>query len=317
MTAKIAIVVLLLSALALAIFAGCSGMAGDGPAPASNPASEPPAAVATAVAQAEATVMAASASASAESETDHCGRLCQPAFWLNATVADLDAELDRGADVNAKHWGNSPLHYAVLYADLSVIAALLDRGADIEARKSGVLTALHIIAGAGTDIFLGTHQRHPQGADMVALLLERGANVNAQDGWCGCTPLHWANNPVVATLLLNYGAEVNLQNDGGATPLHTAVGGGPTGSFLDNAAMMAAFLLEHGADIDAVAYDGQPPLFHAAKTAAQYRETDAVALLLEHGADIDAIYAEGKTVCQSLEELLPSEIAVVEDLVCR
>ena len=312
MTAKVAVVVLLLSTLALAVFAGCGNIAGDGPAPAVKPASEPPPAVATAVAQAEATVMAASA----KSETDNCGRLCQPSFWLNASVADLDAELEQGADVNAKHWQSSPLHYAVLYADLSVIAALLDRGADIEARKAGGLTALHIIAGAGTDILLGTHQRHPQGADIVALLLERGADVNAQDGWCGCTPLHWANNPVVAALLLNYGADVNLQNDGGATPLHAAVSGGPTGSFLDNAVTMAAFLLEHGADIDAVAYDGQPPLFHAAKTAAQYRETDAVALLLEHGADIDATYAEGRTVCQSLEELSPSEIAVVGDLVC-
>lgn len=314
MTAKLAIAILLLSAIAAAVFASCGGMAGDGPAPAANSASQLPAPAATAVARAEATVTAASASA--ESRADNCGRLCQPAFWLNATVADLDTELDRGADVNAKYWQNSPLHYAVLYADSSVIAALLDRGADIEARKSGGLTALHIIAGAGTDIFLGTHQRHPQGADIVALLLERGANANAQDDVCGCAPLHWANDPVVAALLLSYGAEVNLKHDVGATPLHIAVNGGPTGSFPDHAAMMAAFLLEHGADVDAVAYNGQTPLFLAVKTAAQYGETDAVALLLEHGADIDAIDAEGRTVCQSLEELSPSEIAVVEDLVC-
>lgn len=314
MTGKVAIVALLLSALALAVFAGCGGRAGDGPAPAANPASEPPPAVATAVAQAEATITAASAST--ESETDNCGRLCQPAFWLNASVADLDAELEQGADVNAKYWQSSPLHYAVLYADLSVIAALLDRGADIEAKKAGGLTALHIIAGAGTDILLGTHQRHPQGADIVALLLERGADANAQDDVCGCAPLHWANDPIVAALLLSYGAEVNLKHDVGATPLHMAVNGGFTGSFPDNAAMMAAFLLEHGADVNAVAYNGQTPLFLAVKTAAQYGETDAVALLLEHGADIDAINGEGKTVCQSLEELSPSEIAVVEDLVC-
>ena len=107
-----------------------------------------------------------------------------------------------------------------------------------------------------------------------------------------------------------------MKHDFGATPLHIAVNGGPTGSFPDHAATMAAFLLEHDADIDAVAYNGQTPLFLAAKTAAQYGETDAVALLLEHGADIDAIDAEGRTVCQSLEELSPSEIAVVEDLVC-
>ena len=193
MSAKLAVAILLLSAIAAAVFASCGGRAGDGPAPAANSAAELPA-VATAVAQAEATVTAASASA--ESRTDNCGRLCQPAFWLNATVADLDAELDRGADVNAKYWQNSPLHYAVLYADSSVIAALLDRGADIEARKAGGLTALHIIAGAGTDIFRGTHQRHPQGADIVALLLERGADANAQDDVCGCAPLHWANDPV-------------------------------------------------------------------------------------------------------------------------
>lgn len=269
MTARVAVVVLLLSALALAIFAGCGTRAGDEPAPAANPASEPSPVVATAVAQAEATVMASYAN----SGTDYCGRLCQPSFWVNASVADLDAEISKGAGVNARGGsrrdGRSPLHLAVSYADISVIAALLDRGADIEAKDHFGFTAL-FIAGTDSDYFAFSYPHHIQRYDTVALLLEHGADANAPiiDGGI---QLHYTIDPVIATLLLHYGADVNHVDDFGRTPLIAAV---------------------------------------------QSREFDTVTLLLEHGADINAKDADGRTACQSLEVLTPSEIAVLEELVC-
>lgn len=212
MTAKAAIAILLLTALA-AVFAGCGGIAGSivGNAPATNPAAQPPPpAIATAVAQAEATVQASYA----KSQTDYCGRLCQPSFWLNATVADLDAEISKGTAVNAKGGvsGGAPLHYAVRYADIFVIAALLDRGADLEAKDDNGFTALHTIVSPPGYIDriddLDVHRHSGHGLEVAALLLERGAdaNANTRSGW-GDSPVGYANDPVMAVLLLNYGAD--------------------------------------------------------------------------------------------------------------
>ena len=357
MTGKVAIAVLLLSALALAVFAGCGGRAGDGPdtppptarstMPVATAAVErttvptpavataqpttpvatvaapverttaPPAPVATAVAQAEATVQASYAKSGAA----YCGRLCQPTFWRNATVADLDAEISKGANVNTKGGfsggGRSPLHYAVQYADLSVIAALLDRGADVYSKTDRGLTALHIIVGLSGD-------HHTPVSEVAALLLERGADANAQDGWSGYSPLHYAKDPVMAVLLLNYGADVNQKSDSGTTPLHTAVGYGPAGFYVNGDIALVTLLLEHGADVNAVNNSGQTPLLFAvvyavddAHFAAEYEATaDAVALLLEHGADINAKVAGGEAACQELKYMPSRSNAVLEDLVC-
>ena len=189
MTAKTAIAILLLTTLAAAVFAGCGGRAGD--APAASPASEPPPSVATAVAQAEATVMASYA----KSQTDYCGRLCQPSFWLNATVADLDAEISKGAGVNAKGGvvGGAPLHYAVHHADISVIAALLDHGADLEDKDDSGYTALHTIVwqpGYAGIYDSDAHRHSSRDLEVAALLLERGADANAQNDHSGRSPTY-------------------------------------------------------------------------------------------------------------------------------
>jgi ankyrin repeat protein len=43
-----------------------------------------------------------------------CGKLCDKRWWKAATDADVQAELDAGADVMIQNRsGNTPLHYAV------------------------------------------------------------------------------------------------------------------------------------------------------------------------------------------------------------
>lgn len=312
-----ATIAVLLLAVAGAIFAGCSSSAADGsvmPDPtaqataatavAQGARATAPAPVSTAVAQAEATVMAVAGQVA----TDYCGRLCQVSFWLHASVADLDAEISKGATVNAKGgvgYVGSPLHYAVRYADSSVIAALLERGVDLEAKDSNGFTALHIIAQSTSHRdFHGhpsIHLHNDQESDVTALLLERGANANAQTD-DGFTPLHYANDPVVAALLLNYGADVNRKSNYGVTPLHLAVGGdnyrGPESQNI----MLAALLLESGANVNAVTQEwdgGYTPVMTAVAYGVERTHAestrDVVDLLVEHGADLDAKMPDGRT----------------------
>lgn len=245
-----------------------------------GPTAETPAPIATAVAQA-ATVRAAYATP--ETETDYCGRLCQPSFWQDASVADLDGEISAGASVNAKfdargeyNEGRRPLHFAVVDADIPVIEALLDRGADLEAVDAAGLTALHVVVGL-------SHNPELKRPDVVALLLGRGANANAQTTQGGDVPLHFANDTLVAALLLNYGADVNQKNEHGKTLLHSA-------SFGTDVALVA-LLLEHGADVNAVANNGYTPLLNALGSG----EAAIVRLLLEHGADANAVADDGYT----------------------
>ena len=294
MTRKAAFAVLMVTAAAAAIFAGCGDLAGYGLAAARPDAETPaggtgsartadgtPAPIATAMAQAAA-VQAEYATPIPEpaTATGDCDRLCDYEFWQNVSVADLDAEIGQGASVNAKkdssedsgdgddpfYRGSSPLHFAVLGADIAVIEALLDRSADLEAVNDEGMTALHFAS--------GLPDARP---DVVGLLLERGANANAQDD-LGVAPLHFANDTLVAALLLNYGADVNRKTNDGYTRLHEAD------------AALAALLLENGADVNAVADDGYTPLFYAARTNA-----DSVALLLEHGADVNVVADNGDT----------------------
>ena len=56
-------------------------------------------------------------------------------------------------------------------------------------------------------------------------LLEKGANVNINNEF-GMTPLHlavWLRNADVSEILISYGADVNARDMGGFTPLHYAV----------------------------------------------------------------------------------------------
>ena len=196
--------------------------------------------------------------------------------WMSqATPADIQALLDRGAAVNARdEHGWTPLHLAARYnANPTVATLLLDRGADPMARAENGYTPLHGAAG------------NMHGPAMAGLLLARGAAVNARSK--RGTPLHAAarnvaavNGPAVAGLLLAHGAAVNARNSLDRTPLHEA--------WLP---ATFALLLDHGADVNAQEVFGWTPLHFAASGA----RLATVALLLDRGADINARNRKGET----------------------
>jgi ankyrin repeat protein len=105
---------------------------------------------------------------------------------------------------------------ALRRGDVDAVAAALDRGIDLRGRYSeNEETLLHLATWRG--------QR-----DVAALLLERGAEIEARDKF-GRTPLFMAaqfGQRNVAQLLIERGADVNAADRSGRTPLQAAVNAG-------------------------------------------------------------------------------------------
>ena len=126
-------------------------------------------------------------------------------------------------------------------------------------------------------------------SDIVALLLERGANVNATAGNVP-TPLQVAlqQKPnvdmYVIGLLLENGADVNIVNEKCQTPLHLAVE--------TDTPHVVALLLEKRPDANAKDSEGKTPLHRAILPDSN---GVVVGLLLDGGANIHAEDKDGKT----------------------
>lgn len=208
----------------------------------------------------------------------------------------------------------TPLYYASYCGLLPVAKTLIERGADVAAR-GGMLTAplcaatftdstdivrlliqskaeVNIIDGRGSTPL--HHSCWNSNAELVRLLLEAGADVKAKDLPGGC-PIHLVSyNGHIPTLqaLLEYGAEVDARawfEEGnltvepgsnieaqwciGRTPLMEAAWNGQE--------EMVQFLLNLGADINAVDGHGMTALIRAARCG----HDKVFKILLSRGAD--------------------------------
>ncbi|KAF9050900.1 ankyrin repeat-containing domain protein [Rhodocollybia butyracea] len=195
--------------------------------------------------------------------------------------------LQNGADVNAQgeKYG-SALQGATQKGNEAIVSLLLDRGAELNAQGGEFGNALQaaVLGDQHCDSLMHQKLKDPPAEDelrsreaIINLLLEKGADVNAQGGKYGNALQAAAvngNEPIVR-LLLNRGAEVNTQGGEHGSALHAAANRGHEG--------IVHTLLERGAEVNA-----QGEKYGTALQAAAANGHDAiVSFLLENGADVN------------------------------
>jgi hypothetical protein len=137
---------------------------------------------------------------------------------LNADFSNLAFEVKMTIDAQ-DGFGQTPLHWAAGRAHADVVSLLLSYNVDV-----------HICDQRGeTPLFLAVGNKRSR--NTIQLLLEAGADVNAQASYNGFTPLHeaiWRARSVehedIIQLLLDSGADVYTRDLQGRTPFHTAKG---------------------------------------------------------------------------------------------
>jgi ankyrin repeat protein len=149
----------------------------------------------------------------------------------NGHLELVKALISAGTDVNVKDdYGATPLHYAAKGNFPEVVKYLLEMGADVHAKDDMGKTPLHYVV-EGSDIYEATKPdedpspEERRRIEIMRLLIERGANVNAKDHE-GRTPLHYAafsDTPFkLARYLVDRGTDINAKDEGGYTPLDGA-----------------------------------------------------------------------------------------------
>ena len=192
--------------------------------------------------------------------------------------------LEKGADPNRRLGEENdsayPIHLAAGEGTRETVQALLGGGADPFVEDEYGRTPLHRAAAAEAD------EQDSTGAK-VKLLLSEGLDPNAQQtdgmflgGGEGDTPLHKAvqsrgdSAKETAKLLVEHGADLDLRNEHGATPLHFSSG-----------RQTAELLLDNGADLNAEDSEGRTPLHRVAEDTSIEEAGALISLFLERGAD--------------------------------
>lgn len=187
--------------------------------------------------------------------------------------------LEKGANINQKLEDNKTLlMFAAQANNPDLIQLLIDKGCDVNAFDDFGSTALINACGHGN-------------FESVKALIKNSAKLNP--GLCkretctnsGHTPLHAASfwYPEIVEYLLEKGADVNVKNLEGETPLHYAVGSDST--------RIVAILCENGANVNLKNKQGVTPVVKAV----QRQKSDALDIMLKYKADLSIADNDGKT----------------------
>ncbi|XP_029440386.1 neurogenic locus notch homolog protein 1-like [Rhinatrema bivittatum] len=162
-------------------------------------------------------------------------------------------------------------------------------GRDIDARGPDGVTPLMsaVCAGGGLEANEGEEAVLEGSATVIADLIVQGASLDAQKDSTGETALHLAarfSRADAAKSMLDAGANTNLQDKLGRTPLHTAIAADALGVF-------QILIRCRQTDVDARMQDGSTPLILATRLAVE----NMVEELISCGADVNATDGRGKS----------------------
>ncbi len=193
--------------------------------------------------------------------------------------------LERGVDINARCKDHcTPLFLASYCGKLEIVRLLLDHGAEVSAETNNGDNPLHAVT-------YGRQKSQEDGVRVARLLLERGVNVNARRN-DHCTPLLLASyhgKLEIVRLLLDHGAEADVEADNGENPLHKVLCGKHDPR--EDGVRVARLLLERGVDVNVQRNDNRTPLH----IASYYGNLETARLLLDYGAKVDAVDDWGGT----------------------
>jgi len=209
--------------------------------------------------------------------------------------------------------GYQPLHYAAASGNVQLLHLLLDIFSTFPSQFQQLTNCTDYSGNSA--LHFAVERAFPE---IVSVLVEQaGVNVNLVNNR-GLTCLHLAasfpptGDPAsphnkVARYLLSHGADPNISDVTGATPLHTACS-------LGNSSLVTLLVEEFGASPNVQDDEGETPLFYAVRD----QQMTVVRKLFDYDIQVDTRNMDGETVMETVSAVGDTNmVAVLESFASR